>query len=208
MNSVNSEKRVQVLANLRYIQEMTYIRGTNSPIQDLYKPSLIFNKTVNIIESLISNSTINPNMTSDELNIFLSDPHINHLTEFTEAYWNNNINIIIPIMLFMFATIGIVMYKDKINTEKLNSLIKWAKHKYSTYNIKYILPIHRSVKAKQSPFIGAQITPQILPNYHRLEGSENLQVKFSIPYRRFQSSDNLAENDEHRITITTFVEKS
>jgi hypothetical protein len=68
--------------------------------------------------------------------------------------------------------------------------------------------MYHSVKAKQSPFIGAHITPQILPNYHSLEGSENLQVKLSIPYRRFQSSDNLEGNDEHRITITTCVEKS
>jgi hypothetical protein len=75
-----------------------------------------------------------------------------------------------------------------------------------------VLPMYYPKKAKQSPFVSAMPMPQILPQCPRLEGAEkgqnNLQVRFSIPYRRFQSSENLPAEAEHRITITTTVEQT
>jgi hypothetical protein len=54
--------------------------------------------------------------------------------------------------------------------------------------------------------------PQILPHCPNLDGAElgknNIMLRVSVPYRRFQSSDNLPAETEHRITITTTVEQS
>jgi hypothetical protein len=114
--------------------------------------------------------------------------------------------------LVVFILVGIVNYIQlNVVKEKLQipNLMKWVKNMYQEYTIKEVLPIYNK-KAKQSPFIGGQPCPLTLPACPRLDNTEkgqNLKFQFSIPYRRFQSSENLNTNEEHRITITTVVQK-
>lgn len=170
---------------------MTSIRGTNSSIQ---VSTQNLNKTIN----LTANSTTSyHNMTVEELNITLGDPSI---ISDVESYTS----IVIPIILIAFSiiTIAIVInFKTTINK---------IKNMYKEYTTMQFLPTYHRQKAKESPFISSQSTQQ-LPPHHRLNGAEkgqNMQFKVSIPYRRLHSSENLASNEEHRITITTVFQKT
>jgi hypothetical protein len=177
------------------------ILNMNNTIQT--SPSAaILNMTNNTITRYIHNTVYNPNMTAEELNIAMGDPmDLKSLTR----------NQIIGICGFIIAcSLGILIVytlEKKGITQKLNlaNLIDWMKTKY-LQNKDNILPMYRPKKAKQSPFVSAMPMPQILPKCPQLEGAEkgnNVMFKLSVPYRRFQSSENLPEETEHRITITT-----
>jgi len=190
---------------------MTSIRGTNSTVQ-ASPISKILNTTLNAI-AVINNSSYNSNMTTDELTISLGDPSVNYTPEISIIELKNYATYIIPCILIVILIVGIINHiQIEIIKNKLHipSLINWAKNMYGDYTAKEILPRYRK-KAKESPFIGSQPTPLVLPACSRLDNVEkghNLNFQFSIPYRRFQSTDNLLANEEHRITITTVVQKS
>lgn len=152
-------------------------------------------------------------MTTEELNLALGDPTANYLPEITISQLTTYATYIIPIMLLVLIIVGItnhIQVETIKNKLQIPSLVCWAKNVYDDYTVKQVLPLHKKKKAKESPFIGSQPTPLILPSCPGLENAEkgqNLKFQFSIPYRRFQSTENLA-NEEHRITITTVVQKS
>lgn len=175
---------------------MTAIRGINDTIQDTP-----INKTVNIIVSF--NSSYND--TTDKLTIAIDNSKSNYISEFI------NIGYYITLSILIIGLISYIQVKVINSKLQISKPIKWVKDVYSNYNLKSILPTHYHKKAKQSPYICAQPTPLTLPSCQRLDSLEkdqNLQVRFSIPYRRYQSSENINTNEEHRITITTVVQKS
>jgi hypothetical protein len=183
------------------------IRGGNATVQ-ASPSSAILNKTINAL-TVFTNSSYHHNMTADELTLALGDPY----SEINIIEYKNYASFIIPFLLVVVILVGIVNYvqingiKDKL---QIPSLMKWAKNMYEEYTVKNVLPVYHK-KAKQSPFIGAQPCPLTLPACPRLDNTEkgqNLKFQFSIPYRRFQSSENLNTNEEHRITITTVVQKT
>lgn len=186
---------------------MTAIRG----IKDTFQDSPI-NKTLNIIVPF--NSSYHPNMTSDKLIIAIDNSKSNYISEKLISEFINIGYYIIPSIIIIGLIIGLISYiQVKLINSKLeiSKQIKWVRNIYSNYKLKSILPNYYHKKAKQSPYISAQPTPLTLPSCQRLDSVErgqNLQVRFSIPYRRYQSSDNLNTNEEHRITITTVVQKS
>ena len=190
------------------------VRGINNVIQanaTIYKT--LSNKT-NTALVIYLNNTNYLNMSSDEINMALGDPTANYLPELSTKEIINIASFIIPIILLSIVGFQVVTYlHQKIQKDKISILtpINWIKNKYDLYNKRELLPLVRSKKAKESPFISSLPTPPILPLCPRLEGAEkgqnNLQVRFSIPYRRFQSTDNLPA-EEHRITITTIVDST
>lgn len=152
-------------------------------------------------------------MTAEELNMTLGDPTVNLLPDIDPTLLFNIIVIlsgsaIIAYILSRLVTQFITeMTKDKIN---IPNPLQWFKNKYSQYKNEQVLPLYRPKKAKESPFVGP-MPPVVLPSCPILDGAEkgqNLKVRFSIPYRRFPSSENLVTSDEHRITITTVVEST
>jgi hypothetical protein len=153
------------------------------------------------------------NVTPDNLTIIIREPSISFLPD--ENSLNNVSSILIPVTLITFIIIGIafatINFKTIIN-EKIDipSLVNKIKNMYKEYAIQQILPTYNKHKAKESPFIGSVPTLQLPPcsRLDRSEKEQNMQFKVSIPYRRLNSSENLASNEEHRITITTFVHKT
>ena len=188
------------------------VRGLNTPtIQASPSPvQSLFNMTSNALTIYLRSSANHHNLTTDDMNLL--DPSIPIIPKL------NNDTIIIICAFIICCSLGVFLAQTLekygiIQKLKLLTLkpINWIKNKYQEINRKEVLPMYRPKKAKQSPFVTAMPMPQILPQCPRLEGAEkgqnNLQVRFSIPYRRFQSSDNLPA-EEHRITITTTVEKT
>jgi hypothetical protein len=190
------------------------VRGLNNTIQvnsSIYKS--LSNRTTNALVIYLNNTNYH-NMTSEEINMALGDPTANYLPELTTNQLINIASFVIPFILIGIIAIQVGTYlHHKIKKDKMTILtpINWIKNKYYSYNNKELLPTVRPKKAKESPFISALPTPPVLPLCPRLEGAEkgqnNLQVRFSIPYRRFQSTDNLPA-EEHRITITTIVDST
>jgi len=119
---------------------------------------------------------------------------------------------IIPIIIIITVLIGIINYKQIASIKlQTTNLYIWINNLYKSYTTKDILPVNYRKKLKESPFIGSQPTPLLHPGCNNLDQNikgQNLQFQFSMPYRRFQSSENLNTNDEHRITITTVIQKS
>jgi len=122
------------------------------------------------------------------------------------------IQYIIPIIIIITVLIGIINYKQIVGIKiQILKLYTWVNNLYKSYTAKNILPTHYYKKLKESPFIGSQPNPLLQPDSNNLDKNikgQNLQFQFSMPYRRFQSSENLNTNDEHRITITTVIQKS
>ncbi len=194
-------------------KKMTPIRGINASSPLVSSPLVsILNKT----DILTKNLTMSyHNITLEKANI-ASNNSLNNYPSI--SYPSDTISLIdissilIPIILISFIIIGIVAgaINWKIINKNINilNLINKMKNIYKEYTTKQLLPTYHK-KAKESPFIGSQTTLQ-LPSHHRLNGVEkgqNMQFKVSIPYRRLYSSENLASNEEHRITITTSVQK-
>lgn len=189
------------------------VRGTNTSTTSP-TPSATLNITNNALTIYLRNSALHPNMTAEELNIAFGDPSIPTIPKL------NNDTIILICSLIILCSLGAfiahtlekkgIIQKLKLKLLTLSPAV-WIKNRYVEMNRNEVLPMYRPKKAKQSPFVGAMPTPQNLPQCPRLEGVEkgqnNLQVRFSIPYRRFQSSENLPA-EEHCITITTTVEKN
>lgn len=196
-----------------YYPRMSSIRGLNSPtLQAAPNPSpIILNMTNNTLTSYLRSNTYNQNNTADKLNILLSDLPSPILDNLTQKEIIIIISFILAFMLVTFIWYNIIHYLDKkgINRNYLFTLnpLNWIKKKYTNNNKMEVLPMYRPKKAKESPFVSAMPMPQILPQCPRLEGAEkgqnNLQVRFSIPYRRLQSSSDNLPAEEHRITITT-----
>jgi len=187
---------------------MTTIRGTNSTIQ-ASPISQIINKTTNLI-SIFSNSSYKPNMTTEEMNLALIDTNTNYIPDISVKQLNNYASYIIPAMLVVLIIVGFINHIQIGHIKNKIHIPNWIKTVYDDYTVKQVLPLYKKKKAKESPFIGAQPTPLVLPSCPRLENAEkgqNLKFQFSIPYRRFQSTENLT-NEEHKITITTVVQKS
>ena len=166
----------------------------------------ILNITNNAITRYIRNTAYNPNVTVDhhlgELNMAIED-----LMDMVLLTRNQIIGICGFIIACSLGILIVYILEKKGITQKLNlpNPIDWIKNKY-VQNTNNILPMYRPRKAKQSPFISSMPMPQILPICPQLEGVEkgnNVKFKLSVPYRRFQSSENLPEETEHRITITT-----
>jgi hypothetical protein len=192
---------------------MSSIRGSNSTFQasPIPSPSITLNMTNNALTIYLGNSTY-PNITKQENNLIFNDSDIPK---------PNNDSIIVICAFIICCSLGVFLAQflekrgslQKLKLKLLTlSPIVWIKNKYVEMNKNEVLPMYYPKKAKQSPFVSAMPMPQILPQCPRLEGAEkgqnNLQVRFSIPYRRFQSSENLPAEAEHRITITTTVEQT
>jgi hypothetical protein len=173
---------------------MTTIRGYTFQAS----PSLSSNPN-NTITLYLRSSSNEENSMTDKFNILLGDSSA-PIPQNIELHQFNIFFIIIICLACIFILYNI---KDIILTFSPQDSIK---------NNYKIIPFHNLKKAKESPFILPMQTPHILPDCPRLESAErgqNMMVKFSIPYRRFQSSNNLQEtNDEDRITITTLVGQS
>jgi hypothetical protein len=195
---------------------MSSIRGLNTSVQATPSPSpLILNMTNNALTAYLRSNAYHPNMTAEQLNILLGDPSSPVPINLTLKEIYNIISFVLAFILVSYGIYSIVNYLNKkgINNNYLFTLssINWIKNKYNEYTTKQVLPLYRPKKAKESPFVNSMPMPQILPQCPRLEGAEkgqNLMFKLSVPYRRFQSSENLPAETEHRITITTTVEQS
>lgn len=156
------------------------------------------------------------NATSEEINMALGDPNVNFIPDIDPKILFNLTSVIVLLGISILIGIRLGKIVEQLLTNKMKgdpialSPITWIKSKYYQYTNAQVLPLYRPRKAKESPFVGP-VPPPILPTCPRLDGAEkgqNLQVRFSIPYRRFPSSDDLTSNDEHRITITTVVESA
>jgi hypothetical protein len=196
---------------------MSSFRGLNSTLStpSPSPPKSLLNLTSNALTVYLRSSAYHPNMTSEEITLALGDPSIPSIPKL------NNDEIILMCGLIICCSLGVLLahilekngitqhIKQKILTLDLTM---WIKSKYVELTKKNVLPLYHPKKAKESPFVSSMPMPQILPQCPRLEGAEkgqnNLQVRFSIPYRRFHSSDDLPSEAEHRITITTVVEQS
>lgn len=175
----------------------------------------------------LNNATASPstNITNNVLTMYLrNSPNYHNITAYEHTLGDPTVQI--P---FEFSSSQIVAVCAFIIVCSLGVLIaqtlerKGITHKLKLYTLKYIaqlkelnkqevLPVYHPKKAKESPFVSSMPAPQTLSQglaqCPRLEGVENLMFKLSVPYRRFQSSENLPNDAEHRITITTFVENS
>jgi hypothetical protein len=195
---------------------MSSIRGLNTSIQASPSPSpTILNMTSNSLIVYLRNNAYHPNITADNLNTLLSEPNSPILDKLTQKEIYNIISFVLAFVLVSYVGYFIVNYLNKkgINSDYLLtlSIINWINSKYREYNKTEVLPLYRPKKAKESPFVSSMPMPQILPQCPNLEGAErgqNLMFKLSVPYRRYQSSENLPAETEHRITITTTVEQS
>jgi hypothetical protein len=199
---------------------MSSIRGlNNSTIQATPSPSTsVLNMTSSALNAYLRSNTYQPNMTTEQLNILLGDPSSPILENLTQKEIYNIISFMLVFMLVCSLGYYIVHYLDKKDITLKNYLptltpiTNWIKNKYVTNNNTQVLPLYRPKKAKESPFVGSMPTPPILPHCPNLEGAErgqnNIMFRVSVPYRRFQSSDNLPAESEHRITITTTVAQS
>jgi hypothetical protein len=154
-------------------------------------------------------------MTAEEINIALGgDPSPPSLQKLT----NDQIIAVCGFIIIcsLGCLLGYIFEKSGIHNKlkhkiHISSPINWIKNMYGGMTREHVLPVYRPKKAKESPFVSSMPMPQILPKCPNLEGAEkgqNLMFKLSVPYRRFQSSENLPAETEHRITITTTVEQS
>ena len=194
---------------------MSSIRGHNiTTIHPTPSPSTLRNLTNNALTIYLRNTSYHSNMSEEERNLALGDPSVPIVPKLS------NDGIIAICAFIVCCSLGVLIartleQKGIIQKLKLKLLtlspVVWIKNKYIEMNKNEVLPMYHPKKAKQSPFVSAMPMPQILPQCPRLEGAEkgqnNLQVRFSIPYRRFNSSENLPSETEHRITITTTVEQ-
>ncbi len=196
---------------------MSSIRGLNtSTIQATPSPSpsSVLNMTNNALIVYLRNSPQRHNMTAEEINIALGDPSPPSLQQL------NNDQIIAMCGFIIICSLGCLLgyifekygvYNKLKHKIHIPSSINWIRNKYVEMTKEHVLPVYRPKKAKESPFVSSMPMPQILPQCPNLEGAEkgqNLMFKLSVPYRRFQSSENLPAETEHRITITTTVEQT
>jgi hypothetical protein len=201
---------------------MSSVRGINvssvqaspSPFPSPSPSSHFLNMTNNALTVYLRNSGLHHNMTTEEITIALGDPSPPAFNNVTSD------QIILICALIVCCSLGVLIAhilekKGIIHNIKLKLLtlkpIIWLKSKYVEINKNEVLPMYRPKKAKESPFVTSMPMPQLLPQCPRLEGAEkgeNLMFKLSVPYRRFHSSENLPEESEHRITITTTVEQT
>jgi hypothetical protein len=197
---------------------MSSVRGLNtSTIQATPSPSpsSVLNMTNNALIVYLRNSPQRHNMTAEEINIALGgDPSPSSLQQLRNDQIIAVCGFIIICSLgwllgYIFEKSGVYnKLKHKIH---IPSSINWIRNKYVEMTKEHVLPVYRPKKAKESPFVSSMPMPQILPQCPNLEGAEkgqNLMFKLSVPYRRFQSSENLPAETEHRITITTTVEQT
>lgn len=197
---------------------MSSIRGLNtSTIQATPSPSpssSVLNMTSNALTVYLRNSPSRHNMTAEEINIALGDPSPPSLQQL------NNDQIMAVCGFIIICSLGCLLgyifekygvYNKLQHKIHIPTSINWIRNKYVEMTKEHVLPVYRPKKAKESPFVSSMPMPQILPQCPNLEGAEkgqNLMFKLSVPYRRFQSSENLPAETEHRITITTTVEQS
>lgn len=196
---------------------------TNATSQNTLTKMITSNLTNYIAKALRYNapdrnaSTLELNMSLGDMTIPNDDELLSKLVELMGKYT-------VPLLILSFIAIVIYgsyielqRYRLKneneiaINKEYTINPISWAVRKWQNYKESKIqLPRYHIKKAKESPCITAQI-PKVLPNCARLDGAEkgqNIMLRLSVPYRRIKSSESLESDDEHRITITTLVEKT
>jgi hypothetical protein len=195
---------------------MSSIRGLNTSIQVSPSPSpIILNMTNNSLVVYLRSTAYHPNITADNLSTLLTEPTSSIFDNLTQKEIYNIVSFVLAFMLVSYVGYSLVNYLNKkgINSDHILTLstITWIKNKYLQNNKTEVLPLYRPKKAKESPFVTPMPMPQILPQCPNLEGAErgqnNIMFRVSVPYRRFQSSDNLPAETEHRITITTTVEQ-
>ena len=150
------------------------------------------------------------NVTTEELNMLVGDPN-QTLIDFNsidikEGLKTLSFGIFIGAIAFIILTaiineMTIVVFKN--GKYQIPNPITELKKYYKEKHIQ--LPLYRSKKAKESPFIRAEIPP-ILPDCPRLDRAEKGQNIFSVPYRRLTSRDRIMSDEEIKITITATVE--
>jgi hypothetical protein len=185
--------------------KMTSIRGLNT---SLIQVSSNLTYTNNTLKSNFWNLRFNQNLTGSHLNVAFGDSSTPILESFT-TYHLLSLFAFITLSSLAIFIVYLIQQKEMLTP---NQITTWIKNKYINYNKTEVLPLYRPKKAKESPFVSSMPMPQILPKCPNLEGAErgqnNIMFRVSVPYRRFQSSDNLPAEAEHRITITTTVEQS
>ena len=185
---------------------MTSIRGLNTSL--IQAPPSNTTYTNNTLSAHFWSLRFNRNLTTAQLNMAFGDS-TPILEDFTPYHL---LGLFVFIALCSAGVFIAYLLEQKGLTIPTLTPITWIKNKYTNYNKTEVLPLYRSKKAKESPYITPLPMPQILPHCPNLEGAErgqnNIMFRVSVPYRRFQSSDNLPAETEHRITITTTVEQS
>jgi hypothetical protein len=184
---------------------MASIRGVPDSVQASTTP--IINKTMGHLLRFSYR-----NMTAEEVNMAFGDLNTTPIPTYTFTEW---LNIISFIAVLGFGCIIGWMIVERLelqcSKEKMSfrAPINWLTSKYRELIHKEVLPMTRPSKAKESPFVGPEPTPPLLPSCPRLEGAERGQnVMFrvrSTPGFIRPQEEPQNTTTETRITIVTVI---